>query len=117
MKHKTKTHSHSHSKQNSIYSVLIKCKVCGDDRWVKPQDATLVQRCKVHQRARTLQLRRERAAKTRAERAKKLKTWRSQVQSLAKRHRFSKDQFEGVLGFFEQVVGQVGPKTERQARA
>lgn len=98
-------------KPNSLYSVQVKCKVCGEGRWVKPQDASLVERCKTHQRARTLQLRRERAAKGRVERTKKLKAWRSQVQVLARKNRLNNNQTKNVIVFFEQLVGQVASKS------
>lgn len=36
-------------KPGKAYTVLIRCKECNKGRWVMPQDAFHVTRCKVHQ--------------------------------------------------------------------
>lgn len=92
-------------RKNTTYTVSIRCKECNAERWVKPQDAGLVTRCKEHQRLRTLQLRRQRANQNRLEMQRQLKNWRGQVQTVAKRSRLNKNQTSEILSLFEKIVG------------
>jgi hypothetical protein len=104
-----KTNMKKRPSSSSVYSVQIRCEECNAERWVKPQDAGIVTRCKEHQRLRTLQLRRSRAQRNRQEQLRTIKNWRGQVQTLAKKTNLSKTQTSEILMFFERVVGSKVP--------